>query len=87
LIFFAIIRKGSRCYTFKWEVARWILFGAKLTDALGIPTNTLEPSAKPYEKGTFRVLAKPPKRITAVPEKIQKLDEAATEKIKKQMGN
>jgi Cu/Ag efflux protein CusF len=60
---------------------RWILTDVKLPYAGTMPLAT-EPSVKPNEVGTDRVLADPPEETTVIPEKIKKLDGEATEKIK-----
>ena len=68
-LYFKFARKGNR----------WILTDAKLPYAGTDPPDT-EPSVKPEEAGTPRVLAHPPKEITKVPEEIERLDIAATTK-------
>jgi hypothetical protein len=69
----------ERLYTFKREGDGWVLEDVKLLSVSEPPYD--EPSVEPFEKGTARVLANEPERVTAIPEEIQKLDEAATRKI------
>jgi hypothetical protein len=66
--------------TFAQEGNRWILTDAKLDSAGTMPPVT-EPSVKPNEKGSSRVLSKWPGYMERIPEKIKRLDEAATVKI------
>jgi hypothetical protein len=66
-------------FKFTWKGNRWILTDAKLPYAGTEPPAT-EPSVKPEEAGTPRVLAHPPKEITKVPEEIERLDTASTRK-------
>ncbi|MBU4302683.1 MAG: hypothetical protein KKE79_04340 [Actinobacteria bacterium] len=69
----------ERFYTFKRKGDGWVLEDVKLLNVSEPPFD--EPNVEPFEKGTARVLAKPPDFVTVIPEEIQKLDEAATRKI------
>jgi len=71
---------GRRYYTFARKGNGWKLTDAKLVGEIVEP-NLLEPSVKPNEKGTTRVLAETPEWPATVPKEIKRLDEAATEKI------
>jgi len=68
-------------FTFSRVGGRWILTDVKLPYAGTMPLDT-EPSVKPSEVGTDRVLANPPKETSVIPEEIKKLDGEAMEKIK-----
>lgn len=68
-------------FTFSRVGGRWILTDVKLPYAGTMPLDT-EPSVKPMEAGTDRVLANPPKQTSVIPEEIKKLDSEAMEKIK-----
>lgn len=72
---------GRRYYTFTRKGNGWILTDVKLAGAI-IEPNTIEPSVKPGEKGTARVLAESPEWPATVSKEIKRLDEAATEKMK-----
>ena len=72
--------EGERRYfTFARTGNGWKLIDVKLVSE-PIESN-LEPSVKPNEKGTSRVLAETLEWPATVPREIKRLDEAATEKI------
>ncbi|MHB8893939.1 MAG: hypothetical protein ACYC99_02015 [Candidatus Geothermincolia bacterium] len=74
--------EGADYYlTFSRVGGRWILADVKLPHAGTMPLVT-EPSVKPCEAGTDRVLADPPKETSVIPEVVRKLDKDATEQIK-----
>jgi hypothetical protein len=68
-------------FTFSRDGSRWVLADVKLAYAGTMPPD-IEPSVKPNETGGPRVLEKPPKETSVVPEEIRKLDQEATDKIK-----
>ena len=72
-------------FTFSRIGDRWILTDVKIPYA-GTDPSCIEPSVKPMEKGTDRVLANPPKTRYehgfVIPEEVKKLDSEAMEKIK-----
>jgi hypothetical protein len=72
-------------FTFSRIGDRWILTDVKIPYAY-IDPSAIEPSVKPMEKGTDRVLANPPKSRFepgfVIPEEVKKLDSEAMEKIK-----
>lgn len=72
-------------FTFMRIGDRWILTDVKIPFA-GTDPPDIEPSVKPLERGTDRVLANPPEDLYEsgfeVPEEVKKLDSEATEKIK-----
>lgn len=72
-------------FTFSRIGDRWILTDVKVPYAY-IDPSAIEPSVKPMEKGTDRVLANPPKsrfdETFVIPEEVKKLDSEAMEKIK-----
>jgi len=71
---------GRRYYTFARKGNGWKLTDARLVGEIVEP-NLLEPSVKPYEKGTPRVLAETLEWSATVTKEIKRLDEAATMKI------
>ncbi|MBN2169089.1 MAG: hypothetical protein JW738_07580 [Actinobacteria bacterium] len=72
-------------FTFSRIGDRWILTDVKIPFVGNLPPD-IEPSVKPLESGTDRVLANPPESRYeegfVVPEELKKLDSEATEKIK-----
>jgi hypothetical protein len=72
---------GRRYYTFTRKGNGWKLTDVKLAGPI-IEPSLIEPSVKPNEKATPRVIAETPEWPATVSKEIRRLDEAATEKIK-----